>query len=884
MEEGEIFSDDEEAAYFPQRIKSRGTTGTATVVPSDASGSEDKKTKSSRWRGTSNSPERDSSQQRSSRRHRSRERGKDSEPKSLASLFFEDRDGTPSEQSDDGREGRGRRKGERFRHSSSPGSSSSRSGRDRDRDRLSSTRDQRDRRGGEGRSHYRTTKDSHNRHGGGEREKDWDHDSNGESSEEETASSSWSQSKGGKGYSHHHRRGRRGGGGHYQPKFGQKHDRFGADSRGSGGRSGGRDTSNWGSGKMAAKELQAQAENVRKRREKGLSLLQTPKMKPSDNLDEFNYPAPPSWYLEAVEKWEKEREEKDKAGAVGSQEGGAGGRESLTIQQPQLLVAAAGMPQPQPLFPPSTQFIYTQQQNPMADVTNTSLLGEPPRPLIPVAQILPAGLQPPMPPQIPSLFPPPLPSLVPPLQPQPLIQPLSLVPPPPLSLVLPIPPPIYPSLGSTAVTFNAAAPLQPHVAGGGPQMVAVSSGGYAGAAFQLGTAGVANEEERGGGKAVVSTVRVSSLALGITNTLGEGGAKEMEVEDEEEDEEGRMKIALETPTPQPSATGAKTFSFFRAESTGESDTDRGAAVDRGSPGAEKDNSVKCEKDTEPTENTSASDDRDEKKEGEDKMEVDVPTSEKSLTVCPTESSQPGATAGTSGDPSDPLPLSTSSAPPVTTTNPTSSGPVAYADIKTYSPPPLALLQPPSSSFPSSPPPTSPLPAPSSSTVSTAATTAPATTVGGYDTPRPTVTATSAPLPTASGRSAPPATNRAAAASGLGVGFEGSRGDNEQKHQRQVQEESDMEEGDFDYDKYLDQLDEEEDTEEVPSSALVGAISASLLQNNPLDEDFPAINPSTNRKDKTLKSLLVGESGLDISEESSKGSSKGRGESAFSCIM
>ena len=94
----------------------------------------------------------------------------------------------------------------------------------------------------------------------------------------------------------------------------------------------------------------------------------------------------------------------------------------------------------------------------------------------------------------------------------------------------------------------------------------------------------------------------------------------------------------------------------------------------------------------------------------------------------------------------------------------------------------------------------------------------------------------------------------------------------------------MEEGDFDYDKYLDQLDEEEDTEEVPSSALVGAISASLLQNNPLDEDFPAINPSTNRKDKTLKSLLVGESGLDISEESSKGSSKGRGESAFSCIM
>jgi hypothetical protein len=881
VEEGEIFSDDEEAAYFPQRIKSRGTTGTATVVPSDASGSEDKKTKSSRWRGTSNSPERDSSQQRSSRRHRSRERGRDSEPKSLASLFFEDRDGTTSEQSDDGREGRGRRKGERFRHSSSPGSTSSRSGRDRDRDRSSSTRDQRDRRGGEGRSHYRTTKDSHNRHGGGEREKDWDHDSNGDSSEEETASSSWSQGKGGKGYSHHHRRGRRGGGGHYQSKFGQKHDRFGADSRGSGGRSGGRDTSNWGSGKMTAKELQAQAENVRKRREKGLSLLQTPKMKPSDNLDEFNYPAPPSWYLEAVEKWEKEREEKEKAGA-------GGGGVPLTIQQPQPLVAAASMPQPQPLFPPSTQFIHTQQQNPMADVTNTSLLGEPPRPLIPVARIPPAGLQPPMPPQIPSLFPPPLPSLVPPLQLQPLIQPSSLVPPPPLPLVRPIPPPNNPALGSTAATFSVAAPPRLHVVGGGPRMVAVSSEGYA---FQLGTAGVANEAERGG-KAVVSTVRVSSLALDITNRPGEGGAKEMEVDDEEDDEEGRMKIALETPTPQPSATDAKTFSFFRAES----DTDRGAAVDKGSPGTEKDNSVKCEKDTEPTENTSASDDKDEKKEGEDKMEVDDSTSEKSLPVCPTES-QPGATAGTSGDltkPSDPLPLSTPSAPPVTTANPTSSDPVVYADIKTYSPPPLALLQPPSSSFPSSPPPTSPLPAPSSST---AATTAPATTVSGYDTPRPTATTTtSAPLPTASERSAPPAVNSAATAigfdvppiatgSGLGVSFKGSRGgegrggDNKGEHQRQVQEESDMEEGDFDYDKYLDQLDEEEDGVEVPSSALVGAISTSLLQNNPLDEDFPAINPSTastNRKDETLKSLLVGESGLDVSEESSKGSSRGRG--------
>lgn len=792
----------------------------------------------------------------------------------MATLFFEDRDGTTSEQSDDGREGKGRRKGEGFRHSSSPGYSSSRSSRDRDRGGSDYSRDQRDRRGGEGRSHYRT-KDSHNRHGGSSsgRDKDWDHDSNVDSSDEETASSSWSQQQrgaprsgsgsGNKGYSYHHGRGRRGQTlSSYQSKFGQKH---GSDSRG---RSGGRDSSNWshgGSGRTTAQELRAQAEKVKKRREKGLSLLQTPKMKPSDNLDEFNYPAPPSWYLEAVEKWEKEREEKEKAVAGGLEAGG----ESLPIQQSHTSVSAGAvvtsvMPQPQPLFPPAMQFV--QQQQPTVDVTSTSLLGEPPQmlqPLMPGVQVPPAGLPPPAPPQIPSLFPlrpPPPPSLAAPLQPplqqQHLLQP-SLVLPPPAPLVQPPP---NPALGPAPVAVNVAA--QPQLAAPGTsQMVAVGGGQQFGQGFPLGVAvpGKEEEEERGGGKAVVSTVRVSSLALDITNKLGEGvqGAEE----DEEEEEEGRMKIALETPTPQPAAAEAKTFSFIPAESTGEPETDRTPmATEKDAPIEAKEDPSKPENDDKPVETTSTSEEKEEaKKEDEERMEVDVPASQELPPSCPA-GPQPVATAASDDDStkpsssSEPPPLpttSTTSCASVSTTSPanpaTTSCSATDTDIKTYSPPPQALLQsqtssipPPTSSFPAAPPPPS--------------------------------------IITSSAASSPPAADRG----GYSVSIHGRREVNLEGNEdlQQPPEESEVEEEDSDYDKYLDQLDEEEDGEEVSSSALVGAISASLLQNNPLDEDFPAINPDAagagRSGEETLKSLLVGSSVLHR-DHYDRGSSRTRGE-------
>ena len=96
--------------------------------------------------------------------------------------------------------------------------------------------------------------------------------------------------------------------------------------------------------------------------------------------------------------------------------------------------------------------------------------------------------------------------------------------------------------------------------------------------------------------------------------------------------------------------------------------------------------------------------------------------------------------------------------------------------------------------------------------------------------------------------------------------------------------SDPEEEDSDYDKYLDQLDEEEDEEEPSKSSLVGAISASLLQNNPLDEDFPAIDPanelqSSAATDMSLKSLLVGKEG-NFGGSCSSGT---RGNGGLTCI-
>ena len=81
------------------------------------------------------------------------------------------------------------------------------------------------------------------------------------------------------------------------------------------------------------------------------------------------------------------------------------------------------------------------------------------------------------------------------------------------------------------------------------------------------------------------------------------------------------------------------------------------------------------------------------------------------------------------------------------------------------------------------------------------------------------------------------------------------------------------EDDFDYDEYLDQLNEEE--EEVQPVAGSTDCSSELLQLNPLDEDFPAINPSKRSRrggrggggiKASLKFLVAGEAWRDEEEE------------------
>ena len=685
-------------------------------------------------------------------------RERDSEPKSLATLFFEDRDGTRGESSDDGKEGRSERK----THSSS---SSNRSGRDRDRDRTPRDRDRRDRHG----SSYHRGRDSHRR--------DWDRDrdSNIDSSEDESSWSQRSSSHGGtKGYQPY-QRGRKGTGG-YQSKYGQKHDRFGS-SDGSRGRYGGRENSqqsnNWSpsSGRMntgmTAQQCYALAEKVRKRREKGLSLLPTPKVKPTDNLDQFNYPAPPSWYLEAVEKWDKTQGDQEKSDAgnqvlsTGSEMHGPQASAPTIVTTGN--VGTEQMIKPPPLFPPSTQF------TPPLQATGGSIFGEPPsglQPLVPgrAANIAPQPIAPPLP-QVPSLFPP-NPGALP-------VAPMAL---PPNVMAAPnIVPPL------SAISSSQPMAVQ------GEQQHGTS----------LGVIGVESKEE----VTSVSTVKVSSLALNAS--LSEEG-------DDAEDEEGRMKIALETPTPQPDASDAKTFNLFPAVATHE-----GEDTKTDVPGL-KDANVS-------EENLSTTSEvvcNEERKEVEsDDREMEVETSQENNT---TESI-------TKSDSQHVVP-----APVVTTPfiAPANSPPPA-------SDPAITILSSKASPIPVDVPSiTSPPQIPQIPPIQLAAPSSPTTTA----------------LP-----------------EGIGNHLE----DDSQSHIN-----SEPEEEDSDYDKYLDQLDEEEDREDMDAPSLVEALSASLLQKNPLDEDFPAINPvnesstSQRGRDATLKSLLGESLGTEIGGD--RFYSRGRG--------
>ena len=62
---------------------------------------------------------------------------------------------------------------------------------------------------------------------------------------------------------------------------------------------------------MTAQQFHALASKVKKRREDGLPLLPQPNLDKCGNLDQYNYPAPPSWYLEELDAWEKREKERE---------------------------------------------------------------------------------------------------------------------------------------------------------------------------------------------------------------------------------------------------------------------------------------------------------------------------------------------------------------------------------------------------------------------------------------------------------------------------------------------------------------------------------------------------------------------------------------------
>ena len=306
-EDGEIFSDDEEAAYYPQHVKSRPRPQ-EKKVSSDATKQFDTESQKSdteslsgvrsgrrsrdryeRERNLRSSPESESDstyQQNRTQASDSKEQG----------LFFEDRDGSETESTGSRERARSRsRERDRDRHSSPKygGSRNRNRERDRDRDRGNRTRN------------------------------DDDSSDDKEQQYRSSGSSTYYGRQSGVVYG-----GRtRGGYGGYQQRGGYGASKFqvgGASGAGGGG--GGGYTSSVQPGLMntgmTPQQFHALAAKVKKRREDGLPLLPQPNLDKCGNLDQYNYPAPPSWYLEELEAWEKrekEREEEEmmkKKGAV----------------------------------------------------------------------------------------------------------------------------------------------------------------------------------------------------------------------------------------------------------------------------------------------------------------------------------------------------------------------------------------------------------------------------------------------------------------------------------------------------------------------------------------------------------------------------------------
>ena len=286
-EDGEIFSDDEEAAYYPQHVRSRPHS-MEKKVKTDAKQSdcESQKSDSEPLSGVRSG--------RSSRDRRERERNLRSSPESESDstyqsrsdtkergLFFEDRDGSESESVGSRDRTRSRSREREKDHHSSPKYGGRHGNRNRERDRSNRSRNDDD--SSEDRDHHH--------------------------------SSYYSRQSGGYGRT-------RGGYGGYQQRGGYGSSKFQSGGGGHGGYSSSVQPGLMNTG-MTAQQFHTLASKVKKRREDGLPLLPQPNLDKCGNLDQYNYPAPPSWYAEEVEAWEmreKEAEERAKEEANGKED------------------------------------------------------------------------------------------------------------------------------------------------------------------------------------------------------------------------------------------------------------------------------------------------------------------------------------------------------------------------------------------------------------------------------------------------------------------------------------------------------------------------------------------------------------------------------------
>lgn len=98
---------------------------------------------------------------------------------------------------------------------------------------------------------------------------------------------------------------------------------------------------------MSSYQITCVAAAVKDRRDRGEALLVTPKGNGCNNLDQFNYPAPPSWYLEALEAYEekekekeKEKDQKDKSKVAANEDEGSSevATTDTSLDRPELLV------------------------------------------------------------------------------------------------------------------------------------------------------------------------------------------------------------------------------------------------------------------------------------------------------------------------------------------------------------------------------------------------------------------------------------------------------------------------------------------------------------------------------------------------------------------